>query len=149
MNSNFFIIDKFICVNATTVFLIVLCVQWCLGVQKGCWKVGQFGIHLSLFWSARVLISILYVRLTTEMFHMILNMIFDWFQYRNDIDAWYPAPWGILIKMNRGWGDTMTRKHFEHYWPFRRGIHRSPVDSPPKGPSMRNYYFLLLNWTRR
>ena len=29
--------------------------------------------------------------------------------------------------------DVMTWKHFPGYWPFVRGIHRSPVNSPHKG----------------
>ena len=30
-------------------------------------------------------------------------------------------------------GDVIKRKHFLRYWPFVRGIHRSPVNSPHKG----------------
>ena len=29
--------------------------------------------------------------------------------------------------------DVVKWKHFPHYWPFVRGIHRSPVKSPHKG----------------
>ena len=29
--------------------------------------------------------------------------------------------------------DVITWKHFPRYWPFVRGIHRSPVNSPHKG----------------
>ena len=29
--------------------------------------------------------------------------------------------------------DIIKWKHFPHYWPFVRGIHRSPVNSPHKG----------------
>ena len=29
--------------------------------------------------------------------------------------------------------DVMKLKHFPRYWPFVRGIHRSPVNSPHKG----------------
>ena len=29
--------------------------------------------------------------------------------------------------------DVIKRKHFPHYWPLVRGIHRSPVNSPHKG----------------
>ena len=29
--------------------------------------------------------------------------------------------------------DIIKRKHFPRYWPFVRGIHRSPVNSPHKG----------------
>ena len=34
---------------------------------------------------------------------------------------------------------TMTWKCFPHHWPFVRGIHWSPVDSPHKGPVMQNF----------
>ena len=30
-------------------------------------------------------------------------------------------------------GDVIKWKHFPHYWPFVRGIHRSPVNSTHKG----------------
>ena len=30
--------------------------------------------------------------------------------------------------------DVIKWKHFPRYWPFVRGIHRSPVNSPHKGP---------------
>ena len=29
--------------------------------------------------------------------------------------------------------DVIKRKHFPRYWSFMRGIHRLPVNSPPKG----------------
>ena len=32
-----------------------------------------------------------------------------------------------------GHDDVIKWKHFPRYWPFVRGIHRSPVDSPHKG----------------
>ena len=35
--------------------------------------------------------------------------------------------------------DVMKWKHFKHYWPFVRGIHRSPVDSLHKGPVIRHF----------
>ena len=31
------------------------------------------------------------------------------------------------------WHDVIKWKHFPRYWPFERGIHRSPVNSPHKG----------------
>ena len=33
--------------------------------------------------------------------------------------------------------DVIKWKHFSRCWPFVRGIHRSPVDSPRKGPVTR------------
>ena len=38
-----------------------------------------------------------------------------------------------LIKMCSKHDDVIQWKHFPHYWPFVRGIHRSPVNYPHKG----------------
>ena len=39
-------------------------------------------------------------------------------------------------------------KHFSHYWPFVRGIHRSPVNSPHKGQWRGALIFsLICAWT--
>ena len=38
----------------------------------------------------------------------------------------------------------MPWKHFPHYWPFVRGIHRSPVNSPHKGQWRRALMFSLI-----
>ena len=38
--------------------------------------------------------------------------------------------------------DVMTWKRFPFYWPFVRGISRSPVDSPHKGPITRALKFI-------
>ena len=48
---------------------------------------------------------------------------------------------GTIIKIltNHNWArnachdDVIKWKHFARYWPFARGIHRSPVNSPHKG----------------
>ena len=36
------------------------------------------------------------------------------------------------MKWNTDHGDVIKWKHFPRYWPFVRGIHRSPVNSPHK-----------------
>ena len=70
---------------------------------------------------------------------------------------WIPAVANITLKLHSPWiislvssfqqllwyssshigctihDDVITWKHFPRYWPFVRGIHRSPVDSPHKG----------------
>ena len=38
-----------------------------------------------------------------------------------------------LITQSRYHDDVIKWKHFPRYWPFVRGIHRSPVNSPHKG----------------
>ena len=40
--------------------------------------------------------------------------------------------------------DVIKRKHFLRYWPFVREIHRSPVNSPHKGPWRRALIFSLI-----
>ena len=45
--------------------------------------------------------------------------------------------WLILLEVSYLWrikhDDVIKWKHFPRYWPFVRGIHRSPVNSPHKG----------------
>ena len=44
--------------------------------------------------------------------------------------------------------DVIKWKHFLRYWPFVRGIHRSPVDSPHKGQwrgASMFFFYLCLN----
>ena len=40
--------------------------------------------------------------------------------------------------------DVIKWKHFPRYWPFVRGIHRSPVNSPHKGQWPRALMFSLI-----
>ena len=40
--------------------------------------------------------------------------------------------------------DVMKWKHFPRYWPFVRGIHRSPVDPPHKGKWRGSLMFYLI-----
>ena len=40
--------------------------------------------------------------------------------------------------------DVIKWKHFPRYWPFLRGIHRSPVNSPHKGQWRRALMFSLI-----
>ena len=45
--------------------------------------------------------------------------------------------------------DVIKRKHFPHYWPFVRGIHRSSVNSPHRGQWHGASMFSLIRaWTR-
>ena len=47
------------------------------------------------------------------------------------------------------WHDDVIKcKHFPRYWPFVRGIHRSPVNSPHQGQwlgSLMFFFYLRLN----
>ena len=39
--------------------------------------------------------------------------------------------------------DVIKWKHFPYYWPFVRGIHRSPVNSPHKSQGRGAFDFFL------
>ena len=43
--------------------------------------------------------------------------------------------------------DAIKWKHFPRCWPFVRGIHRSPVDSPQKGQWQGTLAFFISPWT--
>ena len=46
--------------------------------------------------------------------------------------------------------DVIKWKHFPRYWPFVRGIHRSPVNSQHKGQWHRTFMFsLICAWINR
>ena len=47
---------------------------------------------------------------------------------------WHNISWSSLHdRCNGSHDDVIKWKHFPRYWPFVRGIHRSPVNSPHKG----------------
>ena len=49
------------------------------------------------------------------------------------------------FEMSLGWHDDVIKwKHFPRYWPFVRGIHRSPVISPHKGQWCGALIFTLI-----
>ena len=71
------------------------------------------------------------------------------------VPLWIPsnfAIWHILIitiiKENMSnvlpHDDVIKWKHFQRYWPFVRGIHRSPVNSPHKGQWRGTLMFSLI-----
>ena len=45
--------------------------------------------------------------------------------------------------------DVIKWKHFPRWWPFVRGIHRSPVNSPHKGPLTRSFDIFYLRLIKR
>ena len=58
---------------------------------------------------------------------------------------WY-AVWHISCGLP--YDDVIKWKHFPRYWPFVWGIHRSPVNSPPKGQWRGALIFsLICAWT--
>ena len=62
--------------------------------------------------------------------------------------------WGLHITPFSNWqicrvhDDVIKLKHCPRYWPFVRGIHRSPVNSPHKGQWRGAFIFsLICAWT--
>ena len=54
----------------------------------------------------------------------------------NPLSERNPRRQGIdVVKISPGHDDVINGKQFPRYWPFVRGIHRSPVNSPHKGRS--------------
>ena len=50
------------------------------------------------------------------------------------------------MKISPKWHDDVIKwKHFPRYWPFARGIHRSPVNSPHKGQWRGALMFSLIS----
>ena len=52
--------------------------------------------------------------------------------------------WNTAANNAHGHDDVMKWKHFPRYWPFVRGIHRSPVNSPHKGQWRGALMFYLI-----
>ena len=75
--------------------------------------------------------------------------------------SWYFSDKNLFVKQNRTlhsvihkrfsqWNhdDVIQWKHFAHYWPFVRGMHRSLVNSPYKGQwrgSLMFFFICALN----
>ena len=52
------------------------------------------------------------------------------------------------VHSHRYHDDVIKWKHFPRYWPFVRGIHRSPANSPHKGQWRGTLIFpLIFGWT--
>ena len=56
----------------------------------------------------------------------------------------YKALCSIYLWICNQHDDVIKWKHFPCYWPFVRGIHRSPVIPPPKGQCHRALMFSLI-----
>ena len=54
------------------------------------------------------------------------------------------SPWLWYSQNNSRHDDVIKWKHFPRYWPFARGFHRSPMNSPHKGQSRGALMFSLI-----
>ena len=72
---------------------------------------------------------------------MVLILSCDWLA----IDCNWPQWWrGGPVSLLKCHDDVIKWKHFPCYWPFARGIHWSPVNSPHKGQWCRALMFSLI-----
>ena len=87
---------------------------------------GRMG-HQTLWWR-----SLWWTYISAIVLNNTLNLnskdMIPWSKVRPDV--------GIITSMTlycSNHDDVIKWKHFPRYWPFVRGIHRSPVNSPHKG----------------
>ena len=82
--------------------------------------------------------NLLFCKATSFHIYRILNKIciwlcfikcFVWRKFSSRCDVFDDR----FRVMSRIHDDTIKWKHFPRYWPFVRGIHQSPVNSPHKG----------------
>ena len=71
-----------------------------------------------------------------------------WCYFINNHDNWRPIAASSCSYSCNSWyllfhDDVIKWKRFPRYWPFVRGIHRSPVNSPHKGQWRRALIFSL------
>ena len=56
-----------------------------------------------------------------------------WKYLLNFFQQWFCTNCNMVTHFDELDDDVIKWKHFPRYWPFVRGIHRSPVNSPHKG----------------
>ena len=105
--------------------------------------------------------SIMYLRILSQTFRHLLQQYRIWragIQRVYSVLAWgksnilrWFAPlvegnlWHSRLCCRVRWHDDVIKwKHFPRYWPFVRGIHRSPVNSPHKGQWRGALMFTLI-----
>ena len=79
------------------------------------------------------------------LFHRLLADLFD--QFTHILRGSFTAIGVVTILSQCQWSyhdDVIKWKHFPRYWPFVRGIHRSPVNSPHKGQWRGALMFTLI-----
>ena len=69
-----------------------------------------------------------------------------WTLFRLSFFIWLNLDNWPLLQSGISWvhDDVIKWKHFPRYWPFVRGIHRSPVTSPHKGQWRGGLMFSLI-----
>ena len=70
-----------------------------------------------------------------QMWAHFTKVSFPWCHHDRDLGEYYVWPHFNIktVSQSRYHDDVIKWKHFPRYWPFVRGIRRSPVNSPHKG----------------
>ena len=88
-----------------------------------------------------------------QLFRSMMNQFTDaymrhWISRWFFLAGWDRVPLDIVAAICHE--DVIKWKKFPRYWPFVRGIHRSPVNSPHKGQWRGAFMFsLICAWTNR
>ena len=69
----------------------------------------------------------------TPIYKLKHNSRWSWTYTKNCISIFSWCKYLLLPNVGSLYDDVIKWKHFPRYWPFVRGIHRSPVNSPHKG----------------
>ena len=92
-------------------------------------------VHISTSWEHRGMVS-LTLKLLDIFFQKVILFAgvvdYKWDFFMN------------MVQYNEDQDDVIKWKYFPHYWPFVRGIHQSPVNSPHKGQWRRVLLFSLI-----
>ena len=69
--------------------------------------------------------------------HWLHRRLLEWQPWvhpvTSSLSIWRPFGFSDLVAHFQVHDDVIKWKHFLRYWPFARGIHRAPVNSPHKG----------------
>ena len=74
----------------------------------------------------------------------LVTRSFNFFFDLRLINGWVRQSWGWWFEAPIFHDDVIKWKHFPRYWPFVRGIHRPPVNSPHKGQWRGALMFTLI-----
>ena len=100
-----------------------------------CFDFLNFGV-ISLWWKSGISLGWPTFYRNSWFWDMYISYIYVYDELMTISLLWKEIPWSH--------DDVIKWKHFPRYWPFVRGIHRSPVNSPHKRQWRRALMFTLI-----
>ena len=91
-------------------------------------------VHMFLYF---VLLWLCYISWILFIYLPMFSGLFVWTRSNRMVAS-------VPVKQPENHDDVINWKHFARYWPFVRGIHRSPVTSPHKGQWRGALMFTLI-----